>query len=80
MVLVVLGDQLGIPVGDLFLGSLIPGLMMAGAFALYVLIVAYLKPEVAPALPDRIELVVKVTSASSNCNATSSYTNRTGIR
>ena len=51
VVLVVLGDQLGIPVGDLFIGSLIPGLMMAGAFALHVLIVAYLKPEVAPALP-----------------------------
>lgn len=54
VVLVVLGDQLGIPVGDLFIGSLIPGLMMAGAFALHVLIVAYLKPEVAPALPDRV--------------------------
>ncbi|MGF1588675.1 MAG: TRAP transporter large permease subunit [Pleurocapsa sp.] len=51
VVLVVLGDQLGIPVGDLFLGSLIPGLMMTIAFALYVLIVSYLKPEVAPALP-----------------------------
>ncbi|NJK58851.1 MAG: TRAP transporter large permease subunit [Pleurocapsa sp. SU_5_0] len=51
VVLVVLGDQLGVPVGDLFVGSLIPGLMMAGAFAIHVLIVAYLKPEVAPALP-----------------------------
>ena len=56
VVLVVLGDQLGIPVGDLFLGSLIPGLMMAGAFALHVLIVAYLKPEVAPALPDNVRI------------------------
>ena len=33
VVLVVLGDQLGIPVDDLFIGSLIPGLMMASAFA-----------------------------------------------
>lgn len=56
VVLVVLGDQLGVPVGDLFVGSLIPGLMMAGIFALYVLIVAYLKPEVAPALPARIRI------------------------
>ena len=51
VVLVVLGDQLGISVGDLFLGSLIPGLLMAGMFCLHVIIVAFLKPEVAPALP-----------------------------
>jgi TRAP-type mannitol/chloroaromatic compound transport system permease large subunit len=56
VVLVVLGDQLGVPVGDLFVGSLIPGLMMAGAFAIHVLIVAYLKPEVAPALPASIRM------------------------
>ena len=56
VVLVVLGDQLGIPVGDLFIGSLIPGLMMATAFALHVLIVAFLKPEVAPALPTSVRI------------------------
>jgi TRAP-type mannitol/chloroaromatic compound transport system permease large subunit len=49
--LVVLADQLGISVGDLFIGSLIPGLLMAGVFAVHVLIVAWLKPDVAPALP-----------------------------
>ncbi len=51
VVLVVLGDQLGISVGDLFLGSLIPGLLMAGAFCLYVVVIAWLRPELAPALP-----------------------------
>ena len=51
VVLVVLADQLGVPVGDLFIGSLIPGLMMAGIFCLHVLIVAWLRPDVAPALP-----------------------------
>lgn len=54
VVLVVLGDQLGISVGDLFIGSLIPGLLMTAIFALHVLIVAYLKPEVAPALPEQV--------------------------
>ncbi|MEA5582644.1 TRAP transporter large permease subunit [Nodularia harveyana UHCC-0300] len=54
VVLVVLGDQLGISVGDLFLGSLIPGLMMSGAFAIHVLIVAFLKPDLAPALPAEV--------------------------
>ncbi|MEA5509843.1 TRAP transporter large permease subunit [Crocosphaera sp. UHCC 0190] len=51
VVLVVLADQLGIPVGDLFIGAIIPGLMMAGVFALHVIIVAFLRPDVAPALP-----------------------------
>ena len=67
VVLVVLGDQLGISVGDLFLGSLIPGLLMTTVFCLYVIIVSWLKPEVAPALPpevrniDRKELLARVT-------------------
>ncbi len=51
IVLVVLADQLGIPVGNLFIGSIIPGLMMAGAFCLHVIIVAFLRPDVAPPLP-----------------------------
>jgi tripartite ATP-independent transporter DctM subunit len=54
VVLVVLGDQLGVSVGNLFIGSVIPGLLMAGAFAIHVLIVAFLKPELAPALPDEV--------------------------
>lgn len=51
LVLVVLSDQLGVSVGDLFLGALIPGVLLAGAYALYVLVVAFFKPSVAPALP-----------------------------
>ncbi|MGD1865735.1 MAG: TRAP transporter large permease subunit [Phormidesmis sp.] len=51
IVLVVLADQLGISVGDLFLGSVIPGLMMAGAFVIHVLAIAFFRPDMAPALP-----------------------------
>jgi tripartite ATP-independent transporter DctM subunit len=51
VVLVVLADQMGLSVGDLFLGSLIPGLMLAGLYAVYVGGVAIFKPEAAPALP-----------------------------
>ncbi len=51
LVLVVLSDQLGVSVGDLFLGALIPGLMLSGSYALYVLVLAFFKPQVAPALP-----------------------------
>jgi tripartite ATP-independent transporter DctM subunit len=51
IVLVVLGDQLGVSVGDLFIGSLIPGLLMSGAFALYCFVIAQIRPRLAPALP-----------------------------
>ncbi len=51
VVLIVLGDQLGVSVGDLFRGSLLPGLALATLFALYCGTVALVKPEMAPALP-----------------------------
>lgn len=51
LVLVVLSDQIGVGVGDLFLGALFPGLILAGLYALYVIGVAIFKPELAPALP-----------------------------
>ncbi|HHP7230466.1 MAG TPA: TRAP transporter large permease subunit [Xenococcaceae cyanobacterium] len=54
VVLVVLGDQLGVSVGDLFIGSLIPGLLMASVFCLHVIMVAFLKPEAVPALPESV--------------------------
>ncbi|MEL7071751.1 MAG: TRAP transporter large permease subunit [Cyanobacteria bacterium J06581_3] len=54
IVLVVLADQLGISVGDLFLGSVIPGLMMASAFVVHVLAIAFFRPDLAPALPTNL--------------------------
>jgi len=51
VVLVVLADQLAISVGDLFVGSLVPGLMLAGMYALFVVGVAVFKPAAAPAMP-----------------------------
>jgi tripartite ATP-independent transporter DctM subunit len=51
VVLVVLADQMGISVGDLFVGALIPGVMLAGLYALYVGGVAFARPKMAPALP-----------------------------
>jgi tripartite ATP-independent transporter DctM subunit len=51
LVLVVLSDQIGVSVGDLFLGALIPGLMLSGSYILYVIFISILRPNVAPALP-----------------------------
>jgi tripartite ATP-independent transporter DctM subunit len=52
IVLVILGDQLGVSVGDLFLGSFIPGFMLAGLFILWVAFVAWRRPQDAPAMPE----------------------------
>lgn len=54
IVLVVLADQMGISVGSLFLGALIPGLLLAVMYALYAAGVALLRPALAPALPAEI--------------------------
>ena len=51
VVLVVLADQLGVPVGDLFLGSLVPGVMLALLYAVFAFGKALLNKESAPALP-----------------------------
>ena len=51
LVLVILSDQIGVSVGDLFLGALIPGLMLSGSYILYVLGLAWFQPEKVPALP-----------------------------
>ncbi len=51
IVLVVLGDQLGVSVGDLFLGALAPGLLLAAAYAAYAAVAAWIRPSLAPALP-----------------------------
>lgn len=51
VVLVVLADQIGTSVGDLFRGALTPGLMLAGMFAIYVVGVSLFRGEQAPAVP-----------------------------
>ena len=51
VVLVVLADQLGVSVGDLFVGSLLPGLLLVGMYAIYVGAYAAIFPRSAPALP-----------------------------
>ncbi|MCH1570755.1 MAG: TRAP transporter large permease subunit, partial [Longimicrobiales bacterium] len=51
IVLIVLGDQMGVPVGSLFRAALLPGLALTGAYGIYVAIIAFTKPEIAPALP-----------------------------
>lgn len=51
IVLILLAQQLSVGILGLFAGALLPGLMLAGMYAVYVLIVSWLRPEVGPAMP-----------------------------
>ena len=51
LVLIIMADQLGRSVGDMYEGAFIPGLTLAGLYALYALGITLVKPAWAPALP-----------------------------
>jgi len=51
IVLVLIGDIVGVSVGELFLGAVFPGLVLVGLYIIYILIAAYLRPDIAPAIP-----------------------------
>lgn len=51
LVLIVLADQLGRSVGDMYKGAFIPGFILTGFYLLYVLGLALFQPKTAPALP-----------------------------
>ncbi|HWZ73524.1 MAG TPA: TRAP transporter large permease subunit [Casimicrobiaceae bacterium] len=51
LVLIIMADQLGKSVGDMYAGAFIPGITLAGLYALYTTGVCVVKPRWAPALP-----------------------------
>ncbi|UDF34372.1 UNVERIFIED_ORG: TRAP transporter large permease subunit [Shinella sp. XGS7] len=51
LVLIVLADQLGRSVGDMYKGAFIPGFALTGMYCLYIVLIAIFKPTWVPALP-----------------------------
>lgn len=51
LVLIVLADQLGRSVGDMYKGAFIPGFVLTGLYAGYVILLAVFRPKMVPALP-----------------------------
>jgi TRAP-type mannitol/chloroaromatic compound transport system permease large subunit len=49
--LIVLADQLGRSVGDMYAGALLPGLLLVGLYVVFIVLVAIFKPAMVPALP-----------------------------
>jgi len=56
LVLIVLADQLGRSVGDMYAGALLPGLLLVGLYIVFVVIVALVKPAWVPALPQEARI------------------------
>ena len=51
LVLIILADQLGRSVGEMYKGAFLPGFMLVGMYVLYVVVLAFIKPQWVPALP-----------------------------
>ncbi len=51
IILIILGDVLGIPVGDLFKAAVWPGVVLIGVYVVYVLAYSWWKPGAAPCVP-----------------------------
>jgi tripartite ATP-independent transporter DctM subunit len=51
IMLVLMADRMSMSVGDLFLGAVFPGVLLAGLYILYILAVGRFKPDMAPAAP-----------------------------
>lgn len=51
LVLILLSDILGTGLGTLFAAAMIPGLLLAGLYAIYMLAIGWFRPDMAPAIP-----------------------------
>ena len=64
LVLIVLADQMGRSVGDMYAGALVPGLLLVGLYLTFVLVVALVKPAWVPALPPEARIYRESNGAS----------------
>ncbi|MCP3999934.1 MAG: TRAP transporter large permease subunit, partial [Gammaproteobacteria bacterium] len=60
IMLVIMADQLGLSVGDLFMGAVFPGIILGMLYITYILVFCYLNPDAAPLDPDREPLDIKI--------------------
>lgn len=60
IMLVMMADQLALSVGDLFLGALIPGVLLGALYIAYILLYTHLRPEAAPLAEDVEPVDMKV--------------------
>jgi TRAP-type mannitol/chloroaromatic compound transport system permease large subunit len=64
LVLIVLADQMGRSVGDMYAGALVPGLLLVGLYLCFIVVVALVKPDWVPALPPEARIYREANGAS----------------
>jgi TRAP-type mannitol/chloroaromatic compound transport system permease large subunit len=64
LVLIVLADQLGRSVGDMYAGALVPGLLLVGLYILFIVVVAFVKPAMVPPLPPEARIYKEANGSS----------------
>ncbi len=55
IILILLGDVIGVPVGQLFIAAAVPGMMLVFAYMAYIGFIAWRHPELAPAIKTHID-------------------------
>jgi TRAP-type mannitol/chloroaromatic compound transport system permease large subunit len=66
LVLIIMADQLGRSVGDMYRGAFLPGFVLTGLYAGYIALIALLRPRMAPALPPEARNFREASGASGN--------------
>ena len=56
VILILLADVMGVPIGRLFIAAVVPGILLILSYLSYIILIALLKPEVAPVLPEALQL------------------------
>ncbi len=59
IMLIIMADLLSVSVGNLFMAALVPGLTLAGFYLLFVIVISWIKPQMAPPLPPNLLRVPK---------------------
>jgi tripartite ATP-independent transporter DctM subunit len=52
VILILLGDIMGVPVGDLYIGAVLPGLTLVTLYVLYLVFISRLRPHLTPPVPE----------------------------
>ena len=60
IMLVIMSDQLAISLGDLFMGALLPGLLLGGLYVLFLIIYGLVKPDAMPLPENREPVTMKI--------------------
>ena len=64
LVLIIMADQLGKSVGDMYAGAFVPGFILAGLYGLFIFGVTLVRPQWAPALPPEARTIKESDGAS----------------